>query len=340
VSDTDNAAIPDSRSDGSVDGTPEEGDRGRQAENPAQVPAKGWKDVAARVKAEVKEDRVSLLSAGVAFYSLLALVPALAALISLYGLVGDPAQVQKRVTDLMGAAPKEARQLVTSQAKSIIEGSGGKVGLGLAVSILLALWSASSGMSHLVEAINLAYDEGEGRGFVKRRALALGLTIGGVVFVLLAIVVIAVLPAALAQSSVPSVVRVAVSVLRWPVLGVLLLTALGVLYRVAPDRDDPRWAWVSPGAIVATVLWLVGSILFSIYTANFGKYNETYGSLGAVVIVMLWLLLTAFAVIVGAELNSEVERQTRRDSTEGHPERMGGRGAFAADTVGPTAEQV
>jgi len=314
--------------------------RGRAAITPVDIPPAGWKDVAARVKAEVKEDRVTLLSAGVAFYSLLALVPGLAALISLYGLVGDPNQVQKRVTDLMGAAPKEARQLVASQASSIINSSGGKVGLGLAVSIVLALWSASSGMSHLMEAVNVAYDEGEERGFVKRRALALGMTVGAVVFVFVAIFVIAILPATVAKLDLPGAVRVLVSLLRWPVLAALLLGALAVLYRMAPNRDGARWAWVSPGAILATVLWLVGSILFSIYTANFGKYNETYGSLGAVVIVMLWLLLTAFAVIVGAELNSEVERQTREDTTTGPERRMGRRDAFAADTLGPSADEV
>ncbi len=315
-------------------------DRGRTAITPVDFPKAGWKDVAVRVKAEVKEDQVMLLSAGVAFFGLLALVPGLAALISLYGLVGDPTQVEQRVTDLMGAAPAEARELVASQAASIVETADGKVGLGLAISIVLALWSASSGMAHLVTAVNAAYEETEPRSFVKRRALALGLTVGAVLFVALAIFVIALLPAVASGLGLPDVARTLLSILRWPVLGALLLGALSMLYRLAPNRQDARWSWVSPGAVVATVLWLAGSILFSIYTANFGSYNETYGSLGAVVIVMLWLLLTAFSVILGAEVNAELERQTHRDTTTGPERPMGQREAYVADTVGAPADEV
>ncbi len=293
-----------------------------------------------RTKAEMKSDRVPLLSAGVAFFSLLALVPGMAAVVSLYGLVADPAQVQKRVGNLMGAAPKEVRQMVTTQLKSIVSQSGSKVGIGLAIGILAALWSASSGMKHLIEAIDVAYDEGEGRKFLKLRGIAIVMTLGALLFFVIAITVIAILPAALAHLGLGSAARIIVGILRWPLLGLLLVAALAVLYRYAPDRDEPKWSWVSPGAIVATVLWLVGSLLFSLYTANFGKYNQTYGSLGAVVVVMLWLFLTAFVVIAGAELNAEMERQTKADSTKGPSEPMGGRRAEAADTVGPTAEAV
>ena len=307
---------------------------GRDADHPGEVPARGWKDVLSRVRVEIKRDRVPLLAAGVAFFTLLALVPGLAALISIYGLVGDPAQVEQRVTDLMGAAPAEARELVTTQARSILEQSSGATGIGLVVSIALALWSASSGMQHLVEAVNMAYDEEESRGFVKLRAVALSMTVGLIVFLLVAIVVIAALPALMADWGAPDAVRVVVGIARWPLLAGLLLAALALLYRYAPDRDQPKWSWVSPGAIAATVLWVVGSLLFSVYTANFGKYNETYGSLGAIVIVMLWLMLTAYVVIAGAELNAESERQTAVDSTKGHPESMGSRGAVAADTLG------
>ncbi len=317
------------------DATQRQGDsQGRDADHPGELPARGWKEVLSRVRVEIKRDRVPLLSAGVAFFTLLALVPGLAALISIYGLVGDPSQVEQRVTDLMGAAPAEARNLVTSQARSILEQSNGATGIGLIVSIALALWSASSGMQHLVEAVNMAYDEEEGRGFLKLRAVALSLTVGLIVFLLVAIVVIAALPALMADWGAPGPVRVLVGIARWPLLAGLLLTALALLYRYAPDRDQPKWSWVSPGAIAATVLWVVGSLLFSLYTANFGKYNETYGSLGAIVIVMLWLMLTAYVVIAGAELNAESERQTAVDSTKGHPESMGRRGAVAADTLG------
>lgn len=304
---------------------------GRRAQEPSEIPARGWRDVAARTGKEIRSDQVPLLAAGVAFFGLLALVPGLAALISLYGLVGDPTLVEKRVGDLMGGAPREARQLVVSQARSILQQGDAKVGLGLALSIVLALWSASSGMKHLVDATNVAYDEDETRGFLKVRLLAVGLTIGALVLVGIALLIAAGLPS-LAEDG--SVGRTVLGVVRWPLLGLLVIVGLATLYRYAPDRDNPRWSWASPGALVATVLWVVGSIVFSIYTANFGKYNETYGALGAVVITMLWLFLTAFVVIGGAELNCETERQTTADSTDGRPRPLGDRHAYAADTIG------
>jgi membrane protein len=281
--------------------------------------------------AQAKEDRLVLLSAGVAFFGLLALVPGLVALVSVYGLVADPADVSRHVEDLLGAAPSEVQDFAEQQLRSVAAGAGGATGVGLAVSVVVALWSASSGMKQLVEALNATYDEQEGRGFVRVRGLALLLTIGAVLFVVVAVGVIAV---------VPALVPGPVALLRWPLLGAAFVAALAVLYRVAPSRDEPDWRWVTPGALVATALWLVASALFSIYVANFGSYNETYGSLGGIVVVMLWLFLTAASVLVGAELDAELERQTVADSTHGPDEPMGDREAYAADTVGPTAEEV
>ena len=210
----------------------------------------------------------------------------------------------------------------------------------MVVGIALALWSASSGMKHLIEAINAAYDEDETRGFLRLRGLSVILTLGAVVFLVLAFALIALAPAILADTGLGAVGRVLATVLRFVVLGAGLIAALAVLYRYAPDRDEPRWAWVTPGALLAAGLWLAGSLLFSVYAANFGKYNETYGSLGAVVILLLWLFLTAFVVIIGAELNAELERQTARDTTKGPEAPLGTREARSADTVGPTAEEV
>jgi len=323
----------------SVDTTIDER-RGRAADKPSEIPVQGWKDVLARTKAETKTDNVSLLAAGVAFFALLAIVPALVAFVSIYGLVAAPADVSRHVGDVLGAAPHEVRDLVQSQLVSITRGDSRQAGWGAVLGVLLALWSASSGINHAIEGVNAAYDETETRGFIKLRLLSLLLTIGAVLFAAFAFALIAVLPAALDRPSVGEPVRVALGVLRWPVLAAAVLVALAVFYRYAPNRDDPRWRWVSPGALTATLLWLVGSAVFSVYTANFGKYNETYGSLGAVVVVMLWLFLTAFVLIFGAELNAEIERQTRKDSTEGSPQPLGGRRAYAADTVGETAEQV
>jgi membrane protein len=198
---------------------------------------------------------------------------------------------------------------------------------------VIALWSASSGTKHLIEAVNTAYDEEEGRGFVRVRGLALLLTLGAIVFLLLAIGLIAVVPSALDDAGVPDAVRLVVEIAIWPVLGVAMILGLAVLYRVAPDRDDPKWRWASWGAVIATALWLVGSVAFAVYASNFGSYDETYGSLGGVVVLMLWLYLTALVVVLGAEINAALETQTVRDSTTGPEQPLGARGAEAADSV-------
>jgi membrane protein len=321
-------------SDRSADGDADEAQRGRDASQPRAIPAEGWKDIAKRTKAEAKDDNVALLAAGVAFYALLSLVPALVALVSVYGMVADPADVERQVSDALAAAPAEVRDLVEEQLTSITESSSGGLGLTAVLGVALALWSASSGMKHLITAISVAYDERETRGFLKLRGTALVLTVGAVAFMVIAIGVITALPAVVADTSLGSLARGAVSILRWPLLGIGLLLGLAVLYRYGPDRDEPRWAWTAPGTVVATVLWVVASVAFSIYTSNFGSYGETYGSLGAVVVLMLWLMISAAVVIMGAELNAETEHQTAVDTTEGHREPMGERDAHVADTVG------
>ncbi len=308
-------------------------DRGRDAEAPGDVPASGWKDVALRVKGEVKEDQVSLLSAGVAFFLLLAMFPALAALVSLYGLFADPAEVSQQVQDLTGTLPEEARSLITDQLESITDQEQG-IGVALAVSIAAALWAASSGVKHLIGAVNAAYDERETRGFLKLRGLSLGLTVGAIVFAIIAIGVIAVLPTVADQLPFGPIGQTLVQIGSYVGLAVGFALGLAVLYRYAPDRDAPRWQWVSWGAVIATVVWILGSIVFSVYVSNFGSYGETYGSIGAVIVLMLWLVVTAFAVILGAEVNSELEAQTAKDSTVGQPQPMGQRDAVKADDLG------
>ena len=314
--------------------------RGRDADSPTEIPPRGWKDIFTRVKVEAKDDDVTLMAAGVAFYSLLAMVPGLVALISVYGLVATPSDVSRQITSTLSAAPREVRNLVTAQLESIVSAAGGTAVLGVIIGTLIALWSASSGVGHLMDAVNRAYDEEETRGFVRLKLIALALTIGAIVFIVIAFAVIALLPSLLAKTGLGTAGRVLVGLLRWILLMAGMTVGLSVVYRYGPDRKDARWEWVSVGAVVASVMWIVGSILFSVYTANFAKYNETYGSLGAVVVLLLWLDLTALAVILGAEINCEVERQTAKDSTDDPPEPMGSRNAVAADTVGATAEQV
>jgi membrane protein len=293
-----------------------------------------------RTVKETKADRVPLLAAGVAFYFLLALAPALTALVGVYGLVSEPSAAADHVTDLLAAAPQEVRDLVEEQLETAAERDRGEAMVAVAVGALVALWSASAGLGHLIQAINTAYDEDETRGFLRVRALALVLSVGAILFLAGSIGLIAILPAALADTSLGDPARIVIGVLRWPALAGAMVVAVGLLYRVGADRDAPRWRWVSTGSIIATLLWLAGSALFSLYAARFGSYEETHGALAAIVVVMLWLLLTAYAIILGAELNAESERQTAQDTTVGHQRPLGIREARAADTIGPTAEEI
>jgi membrane protein len=314
-----------------------ETDRGRDAEAPQQIPARGWKDVLVRVKAASKDDHVMLFGAGVALFGLLALVPALAALMSIYGLVANPATIDEQLVDALSAAPAEVRDLVSQQVRDIGDASSGAI-VTVVLGFLFALWSASAGMKNLIEAINIAYDEEETRGFVKLRALSLAFTLGAIVFLVVAFALIAFLPSVIATTDLGTAGRVLLNILRFVVLFAGVLFGLALLYRYAPDRDAPKWSWATPGAVFAAVVWMVGSLLFSVYTANFGRYNETYGALGAIVVVILWLLLSAVVVILGAEINCELERQTVRDTTKGAERPLGQRSAYAADTVGPASD--
>lgn len=312
-------------------------DRGRDAESPSDIPAAGWKDVGLRVKDQIKEDLVPLMAAGVAFYLLLALFPALVALVSIYGLVADPNEVSEQVANATSALPESARELITEQLETVTENAGGGLGLAAIGGVLAALWSASSGMKHLIGAVNAAYDERETRKFLKLRGLSLAMTVGAVVFTGVALGVVAVLPAMVDRLPLGVVGQVLVQVGSFVLLAGAFVAALAVLYRYAPDRDAPKWRWVSRGAVMATAIWIVASIGFSFYVANFGNFGETYGSIGAVIVLMLWLMITAFTIILGAEIDSELEAQTAKDSTTGDPQPMGQRGAEKADNLGHAA---
>jgi len=310
---------------------------GADATRPTGIPAAGWKQVLKRSTAQVKQDNVPLLSAGVAFYIFLALFPGLIAAVTLYGLVADPQQVEEQIASLTDALPEDSASLITGQLRDIASTSSSALGLGLAVSLAGALFSASGGVQNLVKAVNIAYDEQETRGFLKLRGLALLMTLAAVLFLAVAVGLVAVLPVALEATGLGVVATVAVQVARWVGLIVFVLVALALLYRYAPDRDAPRFAWVGLGSIVAMVLWVLGSAGFSLYVSNFGSYGQTYGALAGVVILMLWLFLTSFIILLGAEINSETEKQTARDTTQGPEKPMGERDAVKADTVASAA---
>ncbi|QPM92496.1 YihY/virulence factor BrkB family protein [Pseudooceanicola algae] len=310
--------------------------RGRAAEQPSDIPAAGWRDIGMRVFSEVQRDHVSVVGAGVAFFGLLALFPAIAALMSVAGLVTDPATVQQQLSDFLQVLPENAASIIETQAQAVA--SSGETGLGFAalLGVVLSIYGASKGMRTLMEGMNIAYDEEEKRGFFKKQAVSLVLTLFVVVGLLLSIGVIVVLPPILATLGLPDVLVTAIEWGRWILLAVLSAVGLSVLYRYGPSREDPEWRWVTWGAVIATVLWVAGSLAFSIYVRNFGSYNETYGTLGGVIILLTWLWLSAFIVLLGAEINSEMEHQTRRDSTTGRDLPRGQRGAVKADEVGET----
>jgi len=306
---------------------------GTDAERPTEIPARGWLQIIKRAWQESKEDNVSLLAAGVAFFGFLALFPALIASLTVYGLLVSPEKASEQVNEYASALPGETRQVLADQLRSITDNNDRALGIGLIVAVLLALWSASGGVGNLMKAVNIAYDEQEKRGFVKQRATALLLTFGAVLFLLLTLGLVAVVPAVLDQLSLGTVGRVIAQVVRWAALVVAVVVALAVVYRVAPDRDAPRFRWVNLGAIIATVLWVLGSVGFSFYVGNFGNYNKTYGAVAGVAVLMLWLYLTCYIVLLGAEINAESEQQTARDTTKGPERPLGERGAVKADSL-------
>jgi membrane protein len=306
-------------------------DRGRGADTPQEIPPRGWKDIAKRTLKEVKADQVPLLAAGVAFYVLLALFPAIIAGVSIYGLVADPQTVRDQINQLAQTLSPETAKLIGTQIQQVTSGAGGALGLATVIGILTALWSASSGMKALITGVNLAYDEPEGRKFVKLRGLSILMTLGAMVLLGVALALIVGFPAV--PDSWPTVLQWAAAVLRFVLLAVLLMAGLAALYRYAPDRDKPKWGWASPGSMVATLLWVLASVGFSVYVNAFGNYNKTYGALAGVIILMFWLYLTAFVVLVGAELNAEMELQTAEDTTAGPEKPLGERDAHAADHV-------
>lgn len=266
----------------------------------------GWWGVLKRVKAELTDHEAGLLAAGVAFYALLALPFALGAFVSIYGLIADPGQVEQQLAAMSGVLPAGAYELLSAQLQRVVAHSGGALGLSLVISIALALWSASQATKAIMSACNLAYDVEERRGFLRYTAVALGLTAGALVVGVVALAGVAAAPVILDRVGLGGAARVAIQVLRWPLVLALVVAGLAVVYRYAPSERPPESArrWITPGALAATALWLLGSIAFSIYAGTFGGYDQTYGALGAVVVAMLWLWLSAYAVIVGAELDA------------------------------------
>jgi membrane protein len=312
--------------------------RGRDATAPARIPLRGWKDIAVRTWQEFNNDRVPAVAGSVAFFGLLAVFPALAAFVSLYGLVADVQTARDQLDILAGLLPRDALNFVGEQMLRIAQGRDESLGLAFVFSLGLSLWSANAGMKALFDGLNIAYEEKEKRGFIRLNLIALGFTLGGIAFILGVLAVVVALPVALNLLRIP--VEDPMWTLRWPLLLGVVMVALAVLYRYGPSRRQARWRWVSWGSVAASLLWVVASMAFSFYVSRFAHYDRTYGSLGAVVGFMTWMWLSVIVVLVGAELNAEIEHQTAVDSTVGAPKPMGTRHAKMADTLGKTSEKL
>ncbi|UFZ08328.1 YihY/virulence factor BrkB family protein [Bradyrhizobium ontarionense] len=308
--------------------------RGRLAESPPDIPARGWRDVLFRVYGNVTEHRIVAMAAGMTFYTLLAIFPALAALVAIYGLFSDPARITGHLEQLDGLLPGGAIDIARDQLTRVSAKGGQALGLTFLVSLAISLWSANAAMKSLFDTLNVVYRARETRGFFKLNAMSLLFTAGAILFVLFAIGALVVLPVLLNYVGMSDAADLVLRVGRWPAIFVCVSFGLALIYRYGPDRDEPKWRWISWGSALAAALWLAGSALFSWYAANFGNFNATYGSLGAAVGFMTWIWISAIVILIGGELDAELELQTPRDTTTGREMPLGARGATMAGTVG------
>lgn len=299
----------------------------------------GWLDILTRTKQQIAEDNLSVVAAGVAFYAFLAVVPTLAATIAVYGLIADPSEVGRHIDAFAQVLPQNVVPLLHEQMERIT-GNDRAAGWGALVGFALALYSSANATKALISGLNIAYDETEERSFIKLTLVAFALTAGLVVGAVISLGLVAVLPTLLDRLAVPRGTETLLNWLRWPVIVSGFVAALAVMFKFGPCRHNAKWRWVSWGAVAAALLWLLASGLFALYVAKVASYDQTYGPLGTVVVFMMWLFLSAFTILFGAELNAEMERQTFEDSTSGAPKPLGQRGAEAADTVGPSREQL
>ncbi len=314
---------------------------GRHAHVPTQIPWSGWKQVLKRTFSEMISDRIGLAAAGCAFYATLALFPAISMLVSVYGLAFDPQTVEPQMKVLNHLLPGPAYTLIADRIHTLVSKDQGTLTISLIVSVLVTMWSSSAGTKSMLAALNMAYDEKETRSFLRFQGTALGMTLGGILGAALTLALLVFLPAMLdflpehlaglqvIEEQTQLLIRIGS-----PVLMVLFVAAaFSMLYRFGPSRQEARWHWVTPGAVVSTLLWLIASAGFSYYVGHIASYDATYGPLGAVIGIMMWFFVTAYVVLIGAELNAELEMQTAQDSTTGDPQPLGSRGAYVADHV-------
>jgi len=310
-----------------------QGSAGRDAAHPKDIPPRGWWEILKRTVSEISNDRVLTEAAGVTFYTLLALFPAIAALISIYGLFADPATISEHLSALGSVVPGGGMEIVNDQVQRITAKGSTTLGFGAIFGLAVSLWSANQAIKAIVDALNIVYGEREKRSFFRRLLVTMTFTLASIVFLVLAMVGVVLIPIALKFIGLDGVLDTVLRLARWPVMLVVVSLFLACLYRYGPSRETAQWRWVSWGSAVASIIWIAFSLGFSWYVQNFGSYNETYGSLGAVIGFMTWIWLSAAVVLAGAELDAEMEHQTARDTTSGPERPMGSRGAQMADTV-------
>ena len=308
--------------------------RGRDADTPGDIPARGWRDILVRMFWATSANRVLSTGGSVAFFTLLAVFPGIAAIVSLYGLFADASTISTHLVLLSGILPAGVLGLVGDQVKLVAQKGNDTLGGAFAISLVLALYSANSGIVALFDALNVVYNEREERSPVRFYATTFAFTLAAVVFTVLALTGVVALPIMLRFVGLPSLTEWLLKAARWPVLLVTIAGSLAVIYRYGPSRNGARWRWVTWGSAIAALLWIAASMLFSWYVATFDSYNRIYGSLGAGVGFMVWLWISAVIVLLGGELNAEMEHQTARDTTEGGGKPLGRRGAMMADHVG------
>lgn len=313
--------------------------RGRGAEWPSQIPRLGWRDIMWRMIARFNEDRVMLIAAGATFYLLLALFPALAAFVSIYGFFADPTTIAGHLSMLAGILPQGGLELIEGQLMEFAREGQDTLGISFLIAFAVAFWSANNGVKTLFEALNIAYREREKRSFVALNLLSFVFTIGVMLVAVVLIAVVGILPALLALLPVDEFTDLILRYARWPILMVVAGIGISVLYRFGPSRARAQWRWVSWGSMLACLVWIVASAGFSFYLQGFADYNATYGSLGAAIGFMMWTWISVMVLLVGAQLNAEIEHQTAVDTTTGKPRPMGRRGAVMADTLGPSVDE-
>ena len=275
---------------------------------PSEISSSGWKKILINVKDQIASDNVSIISAGVAFYSFLAIFPAIAALVSIYGLITDPQQIQDQLNQLSQVMPQQAYTIIETQLQELAKTPGSTLGWSLVISILFSIWSANKGVKSLFTGIEIAYYSDESRGFIKENALSLLFTFIAIILIIISLALIVAFPAIVDQLGLSSGIKTLIEWARWIILALIVVFFLGKIYQYAPTKPNPEFKWVLPGAILATVVWLLASWGFSYYVSNFGSYGEMYGSISAVVVMLLWLFITCFIILIGAEVNSETEK--------------------------------